>query len=83
MPSADTFEQQTADYKEQVLPAAITNGIAIEAGHPDFWFKYVGLQGKVIGMNRFGESAPASELFNEFGFNVDNVVNMSQQMLSE
>ena len=74
MPSVDAFDAQDAAYKESVLPAAITARVAVEAAIPDGWYKYVGLNGKVIGMTTFGESAPAPELFKYFGFTVDNVV---------
>ncbi|MEO2267171.1 transketolase [Pseudoalteromonas sp. YIC-656] len=74
MPSTDLFDAQDAQYKESVLPAAVTRRVAVEAGIADFWYKYVGLTGKVIGMTTFGESAPANELFKMFGFTVENVV---------
>ncbi len=74
MPATDVFEAQDADYKESVLPASVTARVAVEAATPDGWYKYVGLNGKVIGMTTFGESAPAPELFKYFGFTVENVV---------
>ncbi|TKB48638.1 transketolase [Ferrimonas sediminicola] len=74
MPCTDAFDAQSAEYKESVLPAAISKRVAIEAGIADYWYKYVGLNGKVIGMTSFGESAPADELFKLFGFTVDKVV---------
>jgi transketolase len=74
MPSTDVFDRQDAAYRESVLPAACRRRIAIEAGVPDFWRKYVGLDGAVIGMDRFGASAPASDLFPHFGFTVEHVV---------
>jgi len=81
MPSCEVFEQQDETYKQSVLPAAVTNRMAIEAGHGDFWFKYVGLNGAMVSMNRFGESAPAGELFKAFGFTVDKVVEKAQSLL--
>ncbi|HDZ9626420.1 TPA: transketolase, partial [Vibrio cholerae] len=63
MPSTDAFDKQDAAYREAVLPAAVTKRIAIEAGIADFWYKYVGFGGRIIGMTSFGESAPAGELF--------------------
>ncbi|MCO7226270.1 transketolase [Pleionea sp. CnH1-48] len=81
MPSTDAFDAQDAEYKESVLPAAVTKRIAVEAGHADFWYKYVGLQGKILGMTTFGESAPASALFEEFGFSTKNLVEMSLSLL--
>lgn len=74
MPSTSVFDRQEAAYKESVLPSDVTARLAIEAAHVDFWYKYVGLNGRIIGMTTFGESAPAPELFNEFGFTVENVV---------
>ena len=74
MPSVDAYEAQTDEYKESVLPSAVTARVAVEAAIMDGWWKYVGLQGKVIGMTTFGESAPAPELFKYFGITVDNVV---------
>ncbi len=82
MPSTDQFENQSDDYKESVLPAAISQRIAIEAGYPDFWYKYVGLNGKVLGMDRFGESAPAGDLFQEFGFTTENLVAMAEAVIA-
>ena len=74
MPCTEQFELQSAQYKESVLPALVTKRVAIEAGIADYWYKYVGLNGAVIGMTTFGESAPAEELFEMFGFTVKNVV---------
>jgi len=73
MPATDLFDAQDADYKESVLPSAVTARVAVEAAVTDAWYKYVGLNGKVIGINRFGESAPAGQLFEEFGFTAANV----------
>jgi transketolase len=73
MPSTDVFDAQDEAYRESVLPASVTARVAVEAGVTDYWLKYVGLTGKVIGINRFGESAPAGELFKYFGFTVENV----------
>jgi transketolase len=73
MPSTNVFDKQDAAYKASVLPAGIKR-VAIEAGVSDAWYKYVGLDGAVVGMDRFGESAPAGLLFKEFGFTVENVV---------
>ncbi|WP_277811300.1 transketolase [Chromohalobacter canadensis] len=82
MPSTDTFDTQDADYRESVLPRNVTARLAIEAGHRDFWFKYVGLDGRIVGMTTFGESAPAGDLFKHFGFTVDNVVAEAKALLS-
>ncbi|WP_417761379.1 transketolase [Shewanella sp.] len=74
MPSTTEFDAQDAAYKESVLPKAVTKRVAIEAAHADFWIKYVGFEGAVVGMTTFGESAPGAALFKEFGFTVENVV---------
>ncbi len=74
MPCAEVFCAQNAEYRESVLPAAVRARVAIEAAHPDYWHKFVGLDGRVIGVHRFGESAPANALFKEFGFTVEHVV---------
>ena len=74
MPSTNIFDAQDATYKESVLPTTVTKRVAIEAAHTDFWYKYVGLNGKVVGMTTFGESAPGNVLFEHFGFTVENVV---------
>lgn len=81
MPSTDVFDAQDAAYKESVLPSACRARVAVEAGISDFWGKYVGLDGKVIGMDRFGESAPAPALFEYFGFTTDKVVETVESLL--
>ncbi|QXX95431.1 transketolase [Serratia marcescens] len=81
MPSTDAFDKQDAAYRESVLPAAVTARVAVEAGIADYWYKYVGLNGAIVGMTSFGESAPAEQLFAEFGFTVDNVVAKAQALL--
>ena len=81
MPCADLFEAQDDSYKESVLPSNIQTRVAVEAGVRDFWYKYVGLNGKVIGIDQFGESAPANELFKHFGFTVENVVDAVNSLL--
>lgn len=73
MPSTDVFDAQDADYRESVLPANVTARVAVEALHADYWYKYVGLGGRVIGMTSFGESAPGGELMAHFGFTPENV----------
>ncbi|WP_162812536.1 transketolase [Vibrio cholerae] len=82
MPSTDAFDKQDAAYREAVLPAAVTKRIAIEAGIADFWYKYVGFGGRIIGMTSFGESAPAGELFKMFGFTTENVVKQAKELLA-
>lgn len=81
MPSTDAFDKQDQAYKESVLPSSVTARIAIEAGISDYWFKYVGLNGKIIGMTTFGESGPAEQLFAKFGFTVENVLNQAKSLL--
>ena len=82
MPSTDAFDKQDAAYREAVLPSDVTARIAIEAGIADFWYKYVGFDGRIIGMTSFGESAPAGELFKMFGFTTENVVNTAKELLA-
>ncbi|EGQ8075324.1 transketolase [Vibrio vulnificus] len=82
MPATDTFDKQDAAYRESVLPSDVTARIAIEAGIADFWYKYVGFDGRIIGMTTFGESAPADQLFEMFGFTVENVVNTAKELLA-
>jgi transketolase len=81
MPSTTTFDKQDAAYKESVLPAGVTARVAVEAAVTDGWYKYVGLNGAVVGIDRFGESAPAPELFKYFGFTVENVVKAVNSVL--
>ncbi|MBT0183575.1 transketolase [Vibrio campbellii] len=82
MPSTDAFDKQDAAYRESVLPSDVTARIAVEAGIADFWYKYVGFDGRIIGMTTFGESAPADQLFEMFGFTVENVVNTAKELLA-
>ncbi|MDC8855358.1 MULTISPECIES: transketolase [Shewanella] len=82
MPSTDVFDQQDAAYKEALLPANVTKRLAVEAGIADYWYKYVGLNGRIIGMTSFGESAPANQLFEMFGFTVDKVVEAGKALLA-
>jgi len=81
MPSTNIFDAQDASYRESVLPAAVTKRVAVEAGVTDGWWKYVGTNGKIVGLDRFGESAPAGQLFKEFGFTVENVVKNVEAVL--
>lgn len=81
MPSTDTFDKQDAAYRESVLPSSVTARLAIEAGIADYWYKYVGATGGVVGMHTFGESAPAEALFKEFGFSVENVIEKAKALL--
>jgi len=80
MPSTSIFDQQDEQYKESVLPASVTKRVAIEAAHTDFWYKYVGFSGKIIGMTTFGESAPGNVLLEHFGFTVDNIVSTVESL---
>ena len=81
MPSTSVFDQQDAEYKQAVLPLEVGARIAIEAAHADFWYKYVGLDGRVIGMQTFGASGPAYALFEEFGFTLQNVLLAAEELL--
>ncbi|WP_026318020.1 transketolase [Algicola sagamiensis] len=80
MPSTDVFDAQDAAYREAVLPSAVTKRVAVEAGIKDFWYKYVGLNGQIVGMETFGESAPAGELFEYFGITADKVVEAAESL---
>jgi transketolase len=81
MPSTNVFDAQDAAWRESVLPKAVTKRVAVEAAVTDGWWKYVGMNGRVVGINRFGESAPDKVLFKEFGFTVDNVVKAVEEIL--
>ena len=81
MPSTSVFDQQDAGYRQAVLPLQVSARIAIEAAHADFWYKYVGLEGRVIGMTTYGESAPAGALFEAFGFTLDNILGTAAELL--
>lgn len=80
IPATDVFDAQSSEYKESVLPSAVSRRVAVEAGIADYWYKYVGLNGKIVGMRSFGESAPAELLFKEFGFTVENVVAQAESL---
>lgn len=83
MPCTSVFEAQDADYKQSVLPLQVSARIAIEAAHADYWYKYVGLEGRVIGMTTYGESAPAPALFEEFGFTLENILGQAEELLED
>ena len=81
MPSVDRFEAQSAEYREEILPAKVERRLAIEAGIADYWYKFVGLKGGVVGMRSYGASAPAPALFEHFGFNLENVVKQAEELI--
>ncbi|NKQ09488.1 transketolase [Pseudomonas sp. SST3] len=83
MPCTSVFDAQDAAWKQQVLPVEVGARIAIEAGHADYWYKYVGLDGRIIGMTTYGESAPAGQLFEEFGFTVDSILSVAEELLED
>jgi transketolase len=83
MPCTSVFEAQDAGYKQSVLPLQVSARIAIEAAHADYWYKYVGLEGRVIGMTTYGESAPAPALFEEFGFTLENILGQAEELLED
>jgi len=83
MPCTSVFDAQDAEYKQAVLPIEVGARIAIEAAHVDFWHKYVGLDGRVMGMHTYGESAPANELFEHFGITLDNLLGMAAELLED
>lgn len=81
MPSTNVFDIQDTEYKESVLPSSVTRRVAVEAGIADFWYKYVGLNGEVVGMTTFGESAPAGDLYKHFGITTENTVAAAKRLL--
>lgn len=81
MPCVEAFREQDSQYRDAVLPPAVTARLAVEAGVPDPWYEFVGTSGAVVGMRRFGESGPAGELFRHFGFSVDNVVEQARKLV--
>ncbi len=81
MPSTDVFDRQDLTYRESVLPTWVKARVAVEAGITDYWYKYVGLSGVIIGMTTFGESAPGEKLFEKFGFTVENIVEKAAALL--
>jgi len=83
MPCAEIFCAQDAEYRQQVLPVEVAARVAVEAAHEDYWWKFVGLDGRVVGMNTFGESAPGGELMEHFGFTVENVVANVNELLED
>ena len=83
MPCTSVFDAQDAAYKQLVLPVEVGARIAIEAAHADYWYKYVGLDGRIIAMTTYGESAPAGQLFEEFGFTVDNILAVAEELLED
>ncbi len=83
MPCTSVFDAQEAGYKQAVLPLQVSARIAIEAAHADYWYKYVGLEGRVIGMTTYGESAPAPALFEEFGFTLENILGQAEELLED
>ncbi len=81
MPCTNVFDEQDAAYKEAVLPLAVTARVAVEAAHADYWYKYVGIDGRMVCMTSFGESAPGDVLMDYFGFTVENIANTAKELL--
>lgn len=81
LPSTDVFEAQDEGYKESVLPREVRARVAVEAGIADYWYKYVGIDGAIVGMTSYGESAPAEKLFPFFGFTAENVVKKAKSVI--
>ncbi|MDT8405615.1 MAG: transketolase, partial [Methylococcales bacterium] len=80
-PSTNVFDAQDQAYKDQVLPPGVKKRLVVEAGVTDSWWRYAGSEGNVFGLDRFGESAPAKHLFQEFGFTADNVAKLTRELL--
>lgn len=83
IPCTSVFDAQDAEYKQAVLPIEVGARIAVEAAHADYWYKYVGLDGRVMGMHTYGESAPAGDLFAHFGFTLDNLLGLAAELLED
>ncbi len=83
LPCVERFLEQDADWQESVLPAGVTARVAVEAGHSGYWYRLVGLQGRVVGIDRFGESAPGGQLLREFGFTAERVVEMAREAMAQ
>jgi len=83
MPSTSVFDRQDIAYKESVLPLSVAARVAVETAHEDYWYKYVGFDGRIVGMTTFGESAPGNVLLEHFGFTVDNIVNTVEELLED
>ena len=81
MPCTDLFDLQPESYRESVLPGAVTRRLIIEAGVSENWWRYTGNGGRIIGLDRFGESAPAEILFEHFGFSIANVIKVAKELL--
>ena len=81
MPCAEAFSAQSADYRESVLPSSVRARVAVEAGHKDYWYKFVGFDGAIVGMDTFGESAPAGDLMKHFGITADKVAEAVEGLL--
>jgi len=81
MPSSTVFDKQDAAYKQEVLPLEVSNRVAVEAAHGDFWWKYVGIDGRMVSLNTFGESAPGPKLMEHFGFTPENIANTARELL--
>ena len=81
MPCAEAFSAQSADYRESVLPSSVRARVAVEAAHKDYWYKFVGFDGAIIGMESFGESAPAGDLMKEFGITAEKVAEAVEGLL--
>ena len=81
MPSTDVFLAQDEAYRQEVLPDTVSARVAIEAAASDYWYRFVGLQGKVVGIDRFGASAPAKDVFRDCGFTVEHVVAMTKEVI--
>ena len=81
MPCMERFNRESEEYREEILPKQCRKRVAIEAGVPEIWYQYVGLDGKVIGLNRFGLSAPGGEVMQEFGIDAQHVIDAARSLL--
>ena len=81
MPSTDVFDRQPAAYRDSVLPASCTARVAVEAGASLGWYKYVGLNGRIVGLDHFGASAPYEQLYEKFGLSAENVAAVAEEVI--
>jgi transketolase len=82
LPSVDVFLQQERSYQEEVLPNNVTRRVAVEAGSSDYWHRFIGTEGRIIGIDHYGESAPAKDLFKLFGFTAENIVSVVKSIIN-
>ena len=83
MPSTEAFDAQDGAYRDSVLPPAVTRRLAVEAGATQCWWRYVGTHGRILGIDRFGASGKAADVFPHFGFTADNIAQQIRELLED